>query len=198
MATRGSRGGLALSAQDSADIFDAAGFDVIIYETVGVGQVELDVASAADTTMVVLVPESGDDIQAMKAGLMEIADLFVINKADRPSANQALTQIQSMLEMRTHDRDEWLPPVLKTSALNGEGMPDLTAAIVDHQTYLQTHGKIKQNLKERTRKKIQQYIDANVLGEFWTDEKRQVLDSALSNDDLMGQQPSQIVTKLLS
>jgi LAO/AO transport system kinase len=122
----------------------------------------------------------------------------VINKADRPSANQALTQIQSMLEMRTHDRDEWLPPVLKTSALNGEGMPDLTAAIVDHQTYLQTHGKIKQNLKERTRKKIQQYIDANVLGEFWTDEKRQVLDSALSNDDLMGQQPSQIVTKLLS
>ena len=198
MATRGSRGGLALSAQDSADIFDAAVFDVIIYETVGVGQVELDVASAADTTMVVLVPESGDDIQAMKAGLMEIADLFVINKADRPSANQALTQIQSMLEMRTHDRDEWLPPVLKTSALNGEGMPDLTAAIVDHQTYLQTHGKIKQNLKERTRKKIQQYIDANVLGEFWTDEKRQVLDSALSNDDLMGQQPSQIVTKLLS
>lgn len=198
MATRGSRGGLALSAQDSADIFDAAGFDIIIYETVGVGQVELDVANAADTTMVVLVPESGDDIQAMKAGLMEIADLFVINKADRPGANQALTQIQSMLEMRNHSKDEWLPKVLKTSALSSGGMPDLTAAMVDHQTYLQSHGKIKQNLKERTLKKIQLYIDANVLGKFWTDEKRQVLDSALSNDDLMGQQPSQIVAKLLS
>ena len=100
MATRGSHGGLALRAQDAADIFDAAGYDIIVYETVGVGQVELDVAKAADTTLVVLVPESGDDIQAMKAGLMEIADLFIINKADRQGANQAFAQIQSMLEMR--------------------------------------------------------------------------------------------------
>jgi LAO/AO transport system kinase len=87
MATRGSHGGLALRAQDAADIFDAAGYDIIVYETVGVGQVELDVAKAADTTLVVLVPESGDDIQAMKAGLMEIADLFIINKADRHSVH---------------------------------------------------------------------------------------------------------------
>ena len=109
MATRGNHGGLAIRAQDFADIFDAAGYDIIIYETVGVGQVELDVAKAADTTIVVLVPESGDDIQAMKAGLMEIANLFVINKADRQGANQAFAQLLSMLEMRQPVEGIWRP-----------------------------------------------------------------------------------------
>jgi LAO/AO transport system kinase len=90
MATRGSLGGLSRKAVDAADILDAAGFDIIIFETVGVGQSELDIANAADTTIVVLVPESGDSIQAMKAGLMEIADFFIVNKSDRPGAEQAL------------------------------------------------------------------------------------------------------------
>ncbi|MDO8550832.1 MAG: methylmalonyl Co-A mutase-associated GTPase MeaB, partial [Ignavibacteria bacterium] len=100
MATRGSLGGLSKKAVDAADVLDAAGYDYIIFETVGVGQSELDIVQAADTTIVVLVPESGDTVQAMKAGLMEIADFFVLNKSDRPAAQQAVTALKTILLLR--------------------------------------------------------------------------------------------------
>ena len=197
MATRGSHGGLALRAQDAADIFDAGGYDIIIYETVGVGQVELDVAKAADTTLVVLVPESGDDIQAMKAGLMEIADLFVINKADRQGANQAFAQIQSMLEMRHPEHGIWSPQVIKTSALQDEGISDLTQALRSHQEFLSDHGIIRQNFKERVMAKIKMQIQETLLNEFWTPEKLAVLNDTLTVDNAKTVIPGDIVDSLL-
>ena len=111
MATRGSLGGLSKKAIDAADVLDAAGYDYIILETVGVGQSELDIVQAADTTIVVLVPESGDSVQAMKAGLMEIADFFVLNKSDRPGADQAVASLQTILMMKDHDENSWMPGI---------------------------------------------------------------------------------------
>jgi len=197
MATRGSHGGLALRAQDAADIFDAAGFDIIIYETVGVGQVELDVAQAADSTLVVLVPESGDDIQAMKAGLMEIADLFIINKADRQGANQAFAQIQSMLEMRHPEKGLWPPQVIKTSALQDEGIADLTVALLEHRKFLDQHGIIRQNFKDRILFKIKTHIQETVLHAFWNQERLKILDASLTTASMEGILPGNIVDQVL-
>ncbi len=198
MASRGSHGGLAICTQDAADIFDAAGFDVIIYETVGVGQVELDVANAADTTLVVLVPESGDDIQAMKAGLMEIADIFIINKADRQGANQAFAQIQSMLEMRPVADDVWSPQVIKTNALKAEGISDLMNTLIAHQNFLDKQGIIRRNFKDRIRSKIWNHIEERMSRQFWTTEKQAELNTAVSQDDLSVLVPGKIVENLLS
>ncbi len=197
MATRGSHGGLAMRAQDAADIFDAAGYDVIIYETVGVGQVELDVAQAADSTLVVLVPESGDDIQAMKAGLMEIADLFIINKADRQGSNQALAQIQSMLEMRHPEHGIWAPRVAKTSALQAEGISELMDALQAHQHFLETQGIIRKNFKDRMSVKIRAQIEEQVMRKFWTAEKLEKLESTLAFHDSKNLSPGRIVQILL-
>ncbi|NQV16828.1 methylmalonyl Co-A mutase-associated GTPase MeaB [bacterium] len=197
MATRGSQGGLSMRAQDAADIFDAAGFDLIIYETVGVGQVELDVVDAADTTLVVLVPDSGDDIQAMKAGLMEIADLFIINKADLKGANLAFAQIQSMLEMRHPEVGEWTPRVVKTSAIQGEGILDLAEVIDAHRDFLQDNGIIRQNFKARILSRIRAQIEENILDQFWTMEKLETLENAFTSDDIKLILPGKIVENLL-
>lgn len=197
MATRGSHGGLALRAQDAADIFDAAGYDIIIYETVGVGQVELDVAKAADSTLVVLVPESGDDIQAMKAGLMEIADLFIINKADRQGANQAFAQIKSMLEMRHPEKGLWPPQVVKTSALQDEGINDLTTALGEHRQFLDEHGIIRENFRDRILSKIQSHIDDHVLTQFWTSHRKDLLKGSLTSESIRDILPGKIVDSLL-
>ncbi len=198
MATRGSHGGLALRAQDAADIFDAAGYDIIVYETVGVGQVELDVAKAADTTLVVLVPESGDDIQAMKAGLMEIADLFIINKADRQGGNQAFAQIQSMLEMRHSEEDLWSSHVIKTSALKDEGISDLMDVLSKHRQYLSEQGIIRQNFRDRILFKIKSHIEEVVLQDFWTLDRQTLLDDIRTTKDIKGFLPGKLVDSLLA
>ena len=126
MASRGSLGGLSKKTKETADIFDAAGYGIILMETVGVGQSELDIVSAADTTIVVLVPESGDSIQAMKAGLMEIADFFVLNKSDRPGAEQAVMSIKTVLGLATrfaqHTEETWFPDVIATVGNGGKGI----------------------------------------------------------------------------
>ena len=179
MATRGSLGGLALQAQDAADVLDAAGYDVILFETVGVGQVELDVAEAADTTVVVLVPESGDDIQAMKSGLMEIADLFVINKADRQGANQAQAQLKSMLEMRPRGQDHWNHGVIKTVAPQGEGIADLITSLDAHHAYLKAGDHLRANLQRRLVLKIRTVMNAQLHREFWTPEREAYLESQI-------------------
>ena len=129
MATRGSLGGLSKKAIDAADVLDAAGFNLILLETVGVGQSELDIAQAADTTIVVLVPESGDSVQAMKAGLMEIADFFVLNKSDRPGAQQAFTALQTILMIKDHDENTWLPQIVKTVASENKGVDEIADEI---------------------------------------------------------------------
>src|SRR5690606_15567203 len=133
MASRGSLGGLALATKEVADVLDAFGFDHVLVETVGVGQSELDIAQAADTTIVVLVPESGDSVQAMKAGLMEIADFFVLNKSDRPGAQQAYTGLQTILMIKDHDENSWLPNIVKAIASENKGIDEIANEIDRHK-----------------------------------------------------------------
>jgi LAO/AO transport system kinase len=125
MATRGQLGGLARATGDAAVILDAAGFDVVIIETVGVGQAEVEVARAADMSIVVTMPGAGDGVQALKAGVMEIGDLFVVNKADRSGADRAVAEIETMLGLNDYGPDDWRPPVLSTRATDGSGVDAL-------------------------------------------------------------------------
>jgi LAO/AO transport system kinase len=143
MATRGGLGGLSRFVPSVAAAMDAFGMDYVVLETVGVGQSELDIAEAADTTVIVLVPESGDSIQAMKAGLMEIGEIFVVNKADREGAEMTVEEIRSMLGLR-RDPDGWEPPVLLATATTGEGVPDLAAAIDAHHRHLTSRGSFEE------------------------------------------------------
>jgi LAO/AO transport system kinase len=162
MATRGSMGGLAVHTAQVCDVLDAAGFSRVLIETVGVGQSELEVAETADSTAVVLVPESGDSIQAMKAGLMEIADLFVINKADREGADRAAYAIRAALDLRTAraDRD---PPVLMTVASLGRGVGELVDAFETHLGFLSEHG----GLDRRRRHRLEQRLNDLVREVLW-------------------------------
>src|SRR3954469_1158263 len=141
LGTRGKHGGLSHATKEVVLVLDAAGFDVILVETAGVGQTELDILRLAQTVVVVLVPESGDSIQVMKAGLMEIADLFAVNKSDRPQADQLVRELVTMIGMSDHDEKSWLPPVLKTEGLRSIGLDELLKAIEAHQTYLTKSGK---------------------------------------------------------
>jgi LAO/AO transport system kinase len=135
MASRGHLGGLALSTRDTVRIMDACGKDVVIIETIGVGQSELAIAEEAETTILVLAPGSGDSVQMMKAGIMEIGDIFVVNKADREGAEQTALEVEAMLMLEGH-RDGWTPPVLKTQALSGQGIEELWAQVEAHGRYL--------------------------------------------------------------
>ena len=153
MASRGSVGGLAQTTDEVADIMDAFGFGTILIETVGVGQSEVDVASSASTTLVVLFPGAGDNIQAMKAGLMEIADIFVVNKADQPGADRVEVEISDMLELRSEGMG-WKPPILKCSALNEDGTAAVREAIDGHTRFLKESGELERRRKEHLRDKI--------------------------------------------
>ena len=139
MATRGGLGGLSRFVPSVAAAMDAFGMDYVVLETVGVGQSELDIAEAADTTVIVLVPESGDSIQAMKAGLMEIGEIFVVNKADREGAEMTVEEIKSMLLLKS-DSGGWMPPVVLTTATTGEGITELADAIESHRKHLMSSG----------------------------------------------------------
>jgi LAO/AO transport system kinase len=140
MATRNYAGGIAKATKDAIKIFDAAGKDVIIVETAGAGQSEVEIIKVAQTVIVVHAPGLGDDIQAIKAGIMEIADIFVINKADREGADKAVIDIQSNLQLNSKGKP-WRPPVLKTIALTGEGVPDMIEAVEKHKRFLEAdHG----------------------------------------------------------
>lgn len=167
MASRGSLGGLSKKAKEAADILDAAGYHIILMETVGVGQSELDIAAAADTTVVVLVPESGDGIQAMKAGLMEIGDFFVLNKSDRPGADQAVMSIKMILGFKPHDAEQWMPDVVKTQASDGKGVSDVAALIDRHRAYLVSSGALERRRKERLERRIREIIDDRLQVDFW-------------------------------
>jgi LAO/AO transport system kinase len=157
MASRGSLGGLAQKTKDVALVLDASGMDFILIETIGVGQVELDIAQVCDTTIVVLVPESGDSIQALKAGLLEIADIMVVNKGDREGSDRLLTELKFALELREQSAG-WHFPVLKTVATTHEGVDALVSEIENHRDYLDTSGQLE---KER-KSKIAMHIHALV------------------------------------
>ncbi|MBN1154061.1 methylmalonyl Co-A mutase-associated GTPase MeaB [candidate division KSB1 bacterium] len=175
MATRGNLGGLSEHAIETADLMDAFGFDVVIFETVGVGQSELDIAEAADTTLVVLVPESGDSIQAMKAGLMEIADIFVINKSDRLGADRMLMELQSILELR-NGSELWQPVIVNTIANAGEGIIELAGEIENHIAFQQQSELLVHKQKNRIRKYIIKLVQQRLHSKFWTQERIARLD----------------------
>ena len=162
MATRGSLGGLAVHTAQVCDVLDAAGFSRIFIETVGVGQSELEVAQTADTTAVVLVPESGDAVQAMKAGLMEIADVFVINKSDREGAERAVHAIRSALELRA-PQNEWRIPVEQTVASTGTGVSVLADRFEEHLVFLVETG----TLERRRRLRLAQRLEDLVRARLW-------------------------------
>ena len=199
LATRGSLGGLSSATRAVADVLDAFGFDRIIIETVGVGQSELDVARAVDSNIVILVPESGDSIQTLKAGLMEIADLFVVNKADRPGADRVKTDIELMLGLRSGETmknvpahhgvdlnvmnparvareaaareqtERWLPPVLKTVAAKGEGIADLVTALDRHWRYLESSGELRTRRRQRLKEQVLQIAEGRLRRRVWND-----------------------------
>jgi LAO/AO transport system kinase len=150
MATRGQLGGLAKATNDVVMVLDAAGKEVIFIETVGVGQDEVEVVKTAHTTLVVTVPGLGDDIQAIKAGILEIADIFVVNKADREGADKAVTELQAMMSLGPH-RSDWIPPILKTVAVQGLGIAELAEGILAHQAHLDQGGLREMRQRERTR-----------------------------------------------
>jgi LAO/AO transport system kinase len=179
MATRGSLGGLSKKAIDAADVLDAAGFDIIILETVGVGQSELDIAQAADTTIVVLVPESGDSVQAMKAGLMEIADLFVLNKSDRPSSHQAVTALKTILMMKSHDEFTWMPRIIKSVATEKKGIPEICEEIEQHKEYLIKQNKFQFKRENQLKQRIKNIVEEKISTELWTEKGKNSLNSAL-------------------
>lgn len=164
MATRGSMGGLAVHTAQVCDVLDAAGFQRILIETVGVGQSELEVAQTADSTAVVLVPESGDAVQAMKAGLMEIADVFVINKADREGAERASFAIRSALELRAHT--EWKIPVHLTIASQNGGVSELVDRFEEHLVFLRDTGTLEERRRARLEQRLQDLLQARLWNAF--------------------------------
>ena len=154
MATRGFMGGLAKATNDVVDLLDASGFDVVIVETVGVGQDEVDVIRTVQTNIVILVPGMGDDIQAIKAGIMEIGDIFVVNKADRPGADRTVTEITMMMSL-VEEHGDWVPPIVKTVASQSKGIDELDAAIAKHRGYLESSGELDRRNRERVRIRIE-------------------------------------------
>ena len=159
MATRGSLGGLARFTQEATKVLDAAGKDIVIIETVGVGQDEVDIMRVADTTCVVLVPGLGDVIQSMKAGIMEIADIYVINKSDQAGADQLYSEVTFRVEQDVNLKGrKWVPPVIKTVAVEGKGEAELLDAILAHRKYLEDSGEFLEKRRQRTRQETLQLI----------------------------------------
>jgi LAO/AO transport system kinase len=162
MATRGSLGGLSSTTADVATVLDASGRDLVLIETVGVGQDEVDIVRLADVTVVILIPGMGDDVQSIKAGIMEIADIFVINKADREGAERVEREVKGMqsLSMR---HDNWVPPVIKTIASTGAGISELATAIDEYETFLSTSATGQQRRIDNWRNRLREMLRDEVL-----------------------------------
>lgn len=187
MASRGHLGGLAGATADAVLLMDAFGFDVVLIETVGVGQSEVAIAELAQTTLVALQPGSGDSIQVLKAGIMEIADVFVVNKADHPMANQLQREIRSMMEMQQWSG--WIPELVMTQALAGDGIDELWNAIEHHMAYLNETGEIAQRRREAFTHQVRQLA----LGRL---ERR--LDRAIADENADGIDPYEAADRVLS
>jgi LAO/AO transport system kinase len=167
MATRGSLGGLNKKTNDVADLLDSFGFDFIIIETVGVGQSELDIVKTSDTVVVVLVPESGDTIQAMKAGLMEIGDIFIVNKSERPGAENAANSLKNMLLLRNTSHDDWNPPVVKTIASENNGIDIVLNEIESHKKYMSEHNRHNERKNNQLHLRVKEIVETKLISELW-------------------------------
>ena len=183
MATRGFLGGLAKATNDAVDVLDAAGFDIVLVETVGVGQDEVEVVRTVQTNLVVLVPGMGDDIQAIKAGIMEIGDIFVVNKADRPGADRIVTEVTMMLGL-VEEHGEWVPPIVKTVALKQQGIDELDEAIAKHFEFLAASGELDRRNRERVRIRIETqlkegFMDRLIGGTVAREDYEQLLEDVL-------------------
>jgi LAO/AO transport system kinase len=155
MATRGHLGGLAWATPQALRVLDAAGCDVVIVETVGVGQSEVEVAALADTTLVLLAPGMGDGIQAAKAGILEVGDVFVVNKADRDGADQVVRDLRSTIRLAERQPGDWREPIVKTVAVRGEGMAELIEAIDKHRDWMERSGELARRRRRRVRDEIE-------------------------------------------
>lgn len=163
MATRGFMGGLAKATNDVVDLLDASGLDIVLVETVGVGQDEIDIIRTVQTNVVVLVPGMGDDIQAIKAGIMEIGDVFAVNKADRPGADKTVTEVTMMMSL-VEEHGDWIPPIVKTVASRGEGIAELDEALQKHYAYLASSGELERRNRERVRIRIETLLKEKFMG----------------------------------
>ncbi|MEP6853146.1 MAG: methylmalonyl Co-A mutase-associated GTPase MeaB, partial [bacterium] len=168
MATRGHLGGLSAAVPQAVRVLDAAGFDVVLIETVGVGQAELDIAGTADTTLVLLAPGMGDGIQAAKAGILEVADVFVVNKADRDGADQVARDLRGMLGLggRHSVAGAWRPPIVSTVASRSEGIDDVLAAVAAHRGWLERTGELERRRTARAAVEIEAIALAEVRQRF--------------------------------
>lgn len=184
MATRGHLGGLSLSTPEAIRMLDAVGREWIVVETVGVGQVEVEIAGKADTTVVVLNPGWGDSVQANKAGLMEIADVFVINKADRKGVEETRRDVEQMLELSDLAHDAWRPPIVATVGNTGEGVPELWEAVLDHRRAIESSGellarrqfRLREELREIVARRLEQRAREICTGERWETLQTDVLE----------------------
>jgi LAO/AO transport system kinase len=186
LGTRGKHGGLSHATKEVVMVLDAAGFDVVIVETAGVGQTELDILRLAQTVLVVLVPESGDSIQVMKAGLMEIADIFAVNKSDRPEADKLVRELLTMVGMMPHDETTWMNPVHKTEAVRDAGVPELLQSIHQHQTHLSQSGgreeKARQFLRNEIADILSERLNQTLAAAFETSSGQEVLAQLLRRE----------------
>lgn len=183
MATRGFLGGLAKATNDVVDLLDASGFDIVLVETVGVGQDEVEVVRTVQSNVVVLVPGMGDDIQAIKAGIMEIGDIFVVNKADRPGADKTVTEVTMMMSL-VEEHGDWIPPIVKTVASRSEGIKELDEAIAKHFAYLEASGELDRRNRERVRIRIEtqlkeKFMERLIGGALSREEYEQMLEDVL-------------------
>lgn len=201
MASRDSHGGLARAAVDACDVMDAYGFDEVIVETVGVGQAEYDVVSAADTVLVVLCPGAGDGIQAMKSGLLEVADVLVVNKADRPGADRLATDLEEAVELRHASRDaDWTPPVVSCSAGRAEGIDRVQAAVAAHRAHMGTDGLEARRARMREGQ-VRRLVHEGLEAELWqghglAERAAAALDSGAAPYDVAGEILADVTRRL--
>ncbi|WP_429885178.1 methylmalonyl Co-A mutase-associated GTPase MeaB [Geoalkalibacter halelectricus] len=168
LGTRGHLGGLSNSANDVVHILDAMGMDVVIVETVGVGQDEVEIVRTAHTTLVVMVPGLGDDIQAIKAGILEIGDIFVVNKADRPDADRTARDLSIMVDMKERSADEWCPPVVMTVAQKSDGLDALVEQVEAHRTYLQAEERLQRHEEEKSRQRFSELLKERLFAQVFS------------------------------
>jgi LAO/AO transport system kinase len=197
MATRGHLGGLARATTDAALVLDAAGKDVVAIETVGVGQDEVEIARTADVSVLVLVPGMGDEVQALKAGVMEIADVFVVNKSDRDGADRAVAEVESLLSLHTYTEGEWRPVIVRTEATTGRGLDDLIHTIgqfasdakrIDARRRARAETQLRAVLGARLMRQIESRLSAMTVGALVDRMVARTVDPYSAADEVLNEQ----------